>query len=215
MANHHIQKDYHHPCCIINQINALKIKIGSYTFLCGDEDWGRHVLLRAWPRVAKGFCSHTLKIYNLKLKHPKGLQLLGVWSKHSIHTIQAYLLSVIFCHLSASVIWGFKKVYHRMFTSCIKLHKLNTNYTSCIIFNVWYNINGVKTRGRSPKTFSIGFSAGLSPILVKISVICLNWWELRWQNCHQIRWHFGWRFCHFLIHPIWWFFWGTAWNGEN
>ena len=30
-------------------------------------------------------------------------------------------------------------------------------------------------RGRSPKTFSIGFSAGLSPILVKISVHCLNW----------------------------------------
>ena len=32
-----------------------------------------------------------------------------------------------------------------------------------------------KYRGRSPKTFSIGFSAGLSPILVKISVNCLNW----------------------------------------
>ena len=70
-------------------------------------------------------------------------------------------------------------------------------------------------RGRSPKTFSIGFSAGLSPILVKISVNCLNWWELRWRNCHQIWWHFGWRFCHLLFHPIWWFFWGTAWNGEN
>ena len=69
--------------------------------------------------------------------------------------------------------------------------------------------------GRSPKTFSIGFSAGLSPILVKISVNCLNWWELRWRNCHQIWWHFGWRFCHLLFHPIWWFFWGTAWNGEN
>ena len=74
---------------------------------------------------------------------------------------------------------------------------------------------GHKNRGRSPKTFSIGFSAGLSPILVKISVNCLNWWELRWRNCHQIWWHFGWRFCHLLFHPIWWFFWRTAWNGEN
>ena len=32
-----------------------------------------------------------------------------------------------------------------------------------------------RMRGRSPKTFSIGFSAGLSPILVKISVNCMNW----------------------------------------
>ena len=52
--------------------------------------------------------------------------------------------------------------------------------------------------GRSPKTFSIGFSAGLSPILVKISVKCLNWWELGWRNCHKLWWHFGWRFCYFV-----------------
>ena len=76
-------------------------------------------------------------------------------------------------------------------------------------------VGQMQSRGRSPKTFSIGFSARLSPILVKILVNCINWWELRWQNCHQIWWHFGWRFCHLLFHPIWWFFWGTAWNGEN
>ena len=81
--------------------------------------------------------------------------------------------------------------------------------------NIWGLSGPAFIGGRSPKTFSIGFSAGLSPILVKISVNCLNWWELRWRNCHQIWWHFGWRFCHLLFHPIWWFFWRTAWNGEN
>ena len=33
--------------------------------------WRRRVLLRVWPRVAKGFCSHTLKLYNFTSKHLK------------------------------------------------------------------------------------------------------------------------------------------------
>ena len=55
----------------------------------------------------------------------------------------------------------------------------------------------------------------VSPNMVIFGGICRNWWKLRWWNYHQILWQFMWRFCHFLFHPIWWFFGRSARNGEN
>ena len=55
----------------------------------------------------------------------------------------------------------------------------------------------------------------VSPNMVIFWGICRNWWKLRWWNDHRILWQFMWRFCHFLFHPIWWFFGRSARNGEN
>ena len=51
--------------------------------------------------------------------------------EHDSHNSKLLLPIPFICNfLSASVIWVFKKVCHCMFTSCKKLHKFNTSYTS-------------------------------------------------------------------------------------
>ena len=45
-------------------------------------------------------------------------------------------------------------------------------------------------RVSNPKTFSMKFLAGLSPILMKMLANCMNWWASRWWKDHRIWWFF-------------------------